>query len=343
MCPALGRRYHPVMSLIVVTGGAGFIGSNIVARLGARGDAEIAVCDFFGDAADAKWRNLAKHPVTDFVAPDALAGYLADHAREIAAVVHMGAISATTETDVDLIVRTNITLSRMIWDWCAGAKKPLVYASSAATYGDGALGFTDDNGLAAQSALRPLNAYGWSKQMFDLYALRAAAKGHAPPVWAGLKFFNVYGPNEQHKGGQKSVVAHMYPKAAADERVRLFRSHNPNYADGGQLRDFIYVKDCADVVEWLLSGEKQAGVVNVGTGQARSFSELAGALYAALGKQPGIDYVDTPIEIREKYQYFTQADMSRLRGLGYERQFTPIEAGVADYVTRYLTSDDPHV
>ncbi|MET0183554.1 MAG: ADP-glyceromanno-heptose 6-epimerase [Caulobacterales bacterium] len=330
------------MSIILVTGGAGFIGSNIVARLAARSDIDVAVCDYFGAADDGKWRNLAKHPVMDFVEPAHLDGYLRDRAGAISAIVHMGAISATTETDVDLIVRTNQILTRRLWDWCANERIPFVYASSAATYGDGEHGFTDDNSFEALQKLRPLNAYGWSKYAFDLFAIRSAARGHMPPHWAGLKFFNVYGPNEQHKGGQKSVVAHMYPKAAAREPVTLFRSHNPNYSDGGQLRDFIYVKDCADVVEWLLTAERTAGIVNVGTGKARTFSDLAASLYAALGQSPNIQFVDTPVTIREKYQYFTEADMSRLRVLGYEKQFTPIEAGVADYVTRYLASEDPH-
>lgn len=330
------------MGLIVITGGAGFIGSNIAGRLAGRADSEIAVVDNFGAADDGKWRNLAKHPISDFVAPADLAAFLDAHWRRIEAVVHMGAISATTEQDVDLIVATNINLSKFIWDWCVAKAKPLIYASSAATYGDGALGFGDDNSYAAQAALRPLNAYGWSKQAFDLYALRSAARGHAPPLWSGLKFFNVYGPNEQHKGAQKSVVAHMFPSAAAGKAVRLFRSHNPAYADGGQLRDFIYVRDVADVVEWLLAANKGAGIVNVGTGHARSFADLAAALYAALGKVPEIDFIDTPEALRAKYQYFTEADMRRLRDLGYNNQFTPIEAGVADYVTRYLATDDPN-
>lgn len=327
---------------ILVTGGAGFIGSNIAGRLSARGDCDVAVCDWFGSADDLKWKNLAAYDIADFVAPAALSGWLDTHARRVRAVVHMGAISATTETDVDKIVENNIRLSMRIWDWCAQGRKPLIYASSAATYGGGEQGFVDDNSAEAMRKLAPLNAYGWSKKAFDLYALREAARGHAPPAWSGLKFFNVYGPHEQHKGGQKSVVAHMYPRAAAGEPVKLFKSHHPEYADGGQMRDFIYVRDCVDVVEWLLSGERQGGILNVGTGQARSFADLAGALFQALKRAPNITYVDTPIEIRAKYQYFTQADMNRLRDLGYDRQFTPIEDGVADYATRHLATDAPY-
>jgi len=322
---------------IIITGGAGFIGSNIAGRLAARGDADIVVCDWLGAAEDEKWRNLADHAIADFIAPEMLFAYLEEHTRDIRAIVHMGAISSTTETDVDKIVETNIRLSARLWDWAARRQRSLIYASSAATYGDGAAGFEDANSQEAVQALKPLNAYGWSKKVFDLYALREAARGNAPPLWSGLRFFNVYGPHEQHKGAQKSVVAHMYPRVSAGEAVRLFKSHNPDYKDGGQLRDFIYVRDCVDVVEWLLAGERAAGIVNVGTGKARSFADLAGALYAALKQKANIEFVDTPIDIRAKYQYFTEADMRRLRDAGYDRQFTPIEDGVADYA-RFLSA-----
>jgi ADP-L-glycero-D-manno-heptose 6-epimerase len=328
---------------ILVTGGAGFIGSNIVARLARRGDADVVVCDRFRGAASGKWRNVAKHDVADFVAPDDLDRWLAEEGDRLAGVAHMGAISSTTEADADLIVETNFRLSKRLWDWCAAAGKPFVYASSAATYGDGALGFLDDNVLGAAGRLRPLNAYGWSKKAFDLYALRAASRGDAPPRWSGLRFFNVYGPNEYHKAGQQSVVAHMYPKAAAGEGTRLFRSHHPDYSDGGQKRDFVFVEDCADVTEWLLAGERSAGIVNVGSGRARTFLELAQALYAALGAAPQIEFVDTPPDIRRNYQYFTEADLTRLRALGYDRQFTGIEAGVGAYVRDFLSKDDPYL
>lgn len=323
---------------ILITGGAGFIGSNIARRLAARSDCDVIVCDRLRDASLGKWRNLAGADVSEFLSPEDLFAFLEGRWRDIAAVVHMGAISATTETDVDKIVAANVTLSRRIWDWCVERQRPLVYASSAATYGGGEKGFVDDNARQAIIDLAPLNAYGWSKRAFDLYATRQAERGAAPPRWAGMRFFNVYGPNEQHKGAQKSVVAHMYPRAAAGEPVRLFKSHRPDYADGGQLRDFVYVKDCVDVTEWLLESEPQAGIVNVGTGKARSFADLAEALFAALKRPPAIEYVDTPIEIRDKYQYFTQADLTRLRSLGYDRQFTTIEAGVADYVNAHLAA-----
>ncbi|MBI1188771.1 MAG: ADP-glyceromanno-heptose 6-epimerase [Alphaproteobacteria bacterium] len=321
---------------IVVTGGAGFIGSNIAHRLADRGDADIIVCDRFGAAADEKWRNLAACAIADIIAPDTLIPYLDDHASDIAALVHMGAVSSTTEQDVDLIVETNIRLPQRLWRWATQRQRPFIYASSAATYGDGAQGFADDNTLEAVARLAPLNAYGWSKKAFDVFAVREARRGAAPPAWSGLRFFNVYGPREQHKGAQKSVVAHMHPRAVAGEPVTLFRSHNPRYPDGGQLRDFVYVRDCVDVVEWLLEGDRSAAIVNVGTGAARSFADLAGALFAALNRAPDIRYVDTPEDIRAKYQYYTQADMTRLRDLGYDRQFTTIENGVADYVAHWL-------
>jgi ADP-L-glycero-D-manno-heptose 6-epimerase len=327
---------------IIVTGGAGFIGSNIVGRLAGRGDVDVIVCDRLRDAASGKWRNIAAHDVADLVAPERLFPWLDAHATRLAAVVHMGAVSSTTEPDADRIVENNFRLSSAVWDWCAAHRKPLVYASSAATYGGGEQGFADDNAYEAVSRLRPLNAYGWSKKLFDLYALREAGRGNAPPRWSGLRFFNVYGPNENHKGGQKSVVAHMYPRAAAGEPTRLFRSHHPDYADGGQQRDFVYVDDCVDVAEWLLSREAGAGLINVGTGRARTFLDLANALYAAIGKPAQIAFVDTPDDIRKNYQYFTEADLSRLRALGYDRQMTGLEAGVDRYVKTYLAAENPY-
>lgn len=328
--------------LILVTGGAGFIGSNIVARLGESGAYDVAVCDHFGDASLAKWRNIAKHPVADIVTPAALPEWLAAHRRELAAIVHMGAISATTEPDVDSIVANNFVLSRDLWRFCAEHGVRLIYASSAATYGDGAQGFSGFDDEASLSALRPLNAYGWSKATFDLYAIRQAQKGAAPPQWAGLKFFNVYGPNEYHKGAMKSVAAHIWPKVAAGDGVTLFKSHRPDYVDGGQLRDFVYVRDAAEVVAWLLDSPNVSGIYNLGSGQARSFADLAKAVFEAAGRDPAITYDDMPEGLRAQYQYFTQADVSRLRQAGYSRPFTSLEAGITDYVAGYLAKSDPY-
>ena len=328
--------------MIVVTGGAGFIGSNIVARLTAETAYDVVVCDRLETADLAKWKNLAKHPIADFWSPEELFEQLERHVERIEAVVHMGAISSTTEPDADLILRTNFTLSRELWDWCAIRDARMIYASSAATYGDGETGFNDDDDAESLSQLRPLNAYGYSKMLFDHYAVRQADRGQAPRQWAGLKFFNVYGPNEGHKGGMKSVVAQIWPRVEAGETVTLFRSHNPNYADGGQMRDFVYVDDVVDIIEFLLQSPEVSGVFNAGSGQARSFADLAKATFAAAGKAPSIDYVDTPVSIRDRYQYFTQARMDRIRAAGFQGQSTPLEEGVRRYVQNFLSTADPY-
>ncbi|KQY75201.1 ADP-glyceromanno-heptose 6-epimerase [Brevundimonas sp. Root1423] len=331
-----------IRRMIVVTGGAGFIGSNIVARLCAEGRRDIVVCDRLETADLGKWKNLAKHPIADFWEPEELFDQLERNAERIEAVVHMGAISSTTEPDSDLILRTNFSLSRDLWAWCALRDARLIYASSAATYGDGGLGFEDQDDLRSLTALRPLNAYGYSKYLFDQYAARQAQSRTAPTQWAGLKFFNVYGPNEYHKGGMKSVVAQIWPKVQADQPVTLFRSHNPNYADGGQMRDFVFVDDVVDMVEWLLETPEVSGVFNAGSGQARSFLDLANATFAAAGKTPRIEYVDTPESIRDKYQYFTEARMERVREAGFSGQSTPLEEGVRRYVQDFLSTADPY-
>ncbi|MEQ8746516.1 ADP-glyceromanno-heptose 6-epimerase [Pyruvatibacter sp.] len=327
--------------MIIVTGGAGFIGSNVLAHLSESRRSQLVVCDWL-ESGD-KWRNIASSAIDDVIAPEALARFLDDNADAIEAVIHMGAISSTTETDVDLIVRSNIRLTNDIWDWCTRTQTPFIYASSAATYGNGEAGFDDDMSVDALRTLAPLNAYGWSKHLVDQrIARRVAAGDRTPPQWAGLKFFNVYGPNEYHKGGQKSVVAHIHPAASAGETVKLFRSHNPAYEDGGQLRDFVYVKDCAAIIAWLLDTPSVSGLFNVGTGEARSFKDLATAVFAALNRTPDISYVDTPVAIRDKYQYFTQADMQRLRAAGYTGTPTSLEDGVAEYVRSYLETDNPY-
>ena len=328
--------------MIVVTGGAGFIGSNIVARLCAEGRRDVVVCDRLETADLAKWKNIAKHDIADLWAPEDLFGRLDRHRDRIAAVVHMGAISSTTEPDADLILKTNFDLSRDLWDWCAAAGVRLIYASSAATYGDGDQGFEDDNAPAALGALKPLNAYGYSKALFDRYAVRQAAREHAPPQWAGLKFFNVYGPNEGHKGSMKSVVAQIWPKVAVGEAVSLFRSHHPDYADGGQLRDFVFVDDVVGIIEWLLETPSVSGIFNAGSGQARSFADLARATFAAAGQEPRIGYVDMPEVIRDRYQYFTEAKMDRIRAAGFPGQSTPLEEGVRRYVQGFLATEDPY-
>jgi ADP-L-glycero-D-manno-heptose 6-epimerase len=326
--------------MILVTGGAGFIGSNIVAGLADRGEA-VVVCDRLRSAE--KWRNIARRDLVDVVTPEHLEQWLHDHGSRLDAVVHMGAISSTTETDADLIVEVNFRFSRFLWQWCAAHGVRLIYASSAATYGDGSAGFDDLATREALARLRPLNAYGWSKHLFDRRVLRALDEGEAaPPQWVGLKFFNVYGPNEWHKGGMQSVIAQKLPLAVAGEAVTLFRSHHPDYPDGGQRRDFVWVGDCVDVVLWLLDHAEVNGLFNLGTGEDRTFEDLARAVFTALGMPPSILYIDMPEAIREKYQYFTRAQMDRLRAAGYERPFTSLEDGVRTYVQDFLLRDDPY-
>ncbi len=328
--------------MYVVTGGAGFIGSNIVAALEARGVKDIVVVDRLrsGD----KWRNIGKRGLADIVHPDYVLQYLETNAKSVEAVIHMGAISSTTEDDADKILTNNFSLTLGLWKWCSAHEKRFIYASSAATYGDGSRGFSDEFSEAALARLRPMNPYGWSKHLFDRrVASKVFNNRRTPAQWVGLKFFNVYGPNEYHKGGQQSVVAQVYPRAAADANCLLFKSHNPQYPDGGQMRDFVWVGDCVDVVMWLLDNPQVSGLFNLGTGQARSFLDLASAVYRALGKEPKIKFIDTPTEIRDRYQYFTQADMRALRKAGYAKAFTSLESGIHQYVVNYLHTEDPYV
>ncbi|MDA8231879.1 MAG: ADP-glyceromanno-heptose 6-epimerase [Magnetospirillum sp.] len=327
--------------MIVVTGGAGFIGSNILAALDQRGEHRLVVSDRL--RSNDKWRNIAKRELADIVHPDRLFDFLEAHRGSVRAIFHMGAISATTETDADKIVENNFALSLALWEWCAKNGTRLIYASSAATYGDGTQGFDDDWSIGHLAKLRPMNPYGWSKHLFDRRVSRIVAEGGpTPPQFAGLKFFNVYGPNEYHKGGQQSVVAQVYPVAVEGGAFKLFRSHNPDYPDGGQTRDFIWIGDCVDVMMWLLDSPHVNGIFNVGTGTARTFLDLASAVYRALGKAPAIDFRDTPLAIRDKYQYFTEARMTRLREAGYTKPFTSLEDGVTRYVADYLARPDSY-
>ncbi len=326
--------------MYVVTGGAGFIGSNVVAALAA-GGGEIVVSDWL--RSDERWRNLAKHEIAALIAPDDLPAWLRHNRASVEEVIHLGAISATTETNVDLIVSHNIRHTLALLDWCTEAQVRFIYASSAATYGDGARGFDDEFSREALAALRPLNAYGWSKHVVDRRIARLAARASAlPPQCVGLKFFNVYGPNEYHKGSMQSVVAKNYAQIVEGQPLRLFRSGRPAYADGGQLRDFIYVRDCVDIVLWLLDHERISGLFNVGTGRARSWLDLAGALFDAADRPCVVEFIDMPPALRDKYQYFTEARMQRLRSVGYDRPFTSLEEGVSDYVRNYLATDDPY-
>jgi ADP-L-glycero-D-manno-heptose 6-epimerase len=327
--------------MLAITGGGGFIGSVLAWALNEAGRADIVIADRFGH--DEKWRNLSKRDFFEIVTIEALPAWLDRFGGEVEAVFHLGANSSTTETDADLVIETNLNASIALWRWCAVHQKPLIYASSAATYGDGTQGFDDAGGVAEFKLLRPMNLYGWSKHAFDLWALREAAKGHAPPAWYGLKFFNVFGPNEYHKGEMMSLVAKNYAKIVAGETIRLFKSHREGIADGEQSRDFIYVKDCAAAMLWLWRQRPASGIYNLGTGRARSFRELMEATGAVCGGPPKIEYVDTPPAIRPNYQYKTEARMERLRGLGYNAPFTPLEEAVEDFVVNYLADPDPYL
>lgn len=323
--------------MLLVTGGAGFIGSNVVAALNDSGHSDVVVCDLLGS--DGKWRNLAKRQLVDIVPPAELPDWLED--RKLDAVIHLGAISETTATDGDLVIDTNFRFSMRLLDWCTANAVPLIYASSAATYGDGAEGFDDDASLPALKKLRPMNLYGWSKQLFDLAVSGRVARGEKlPPQWAGLKFFNVFGPNEYHKGTMMSVLARRFDDVKAGRVVQLFKSHRDGIADGDQRRDFIYVDDVVRVILWLLATPAVSGLFNVGTGKARSFRELMLAAYAALGTRPNIDYVDMPEQIRGSYQYFTESKVDRLHRAGYNGGFTTLEDAVKAYVTDYLDRPD---
>jgi ADP-L-glycero-D-manno-heptose 6-epimerase len=323
--------------MLLVTGGAGFIGSNVVAALNDAGRGDVVVCDFLGH--EGKWRNLAKRQLADIVPPAELIDWL--KGRKLDAMIHLGAISSTTATDGDLVIETNFRLSIRLLDWCTANAVPFIYASSAATYGDGEEGFGDDGSLKALKTLRPMNLYGWSKHLFDLAVAERLARGdRLPPQWAGLKFFNVFGPNEYHKGTMMSVLARRFDDIRAGRVVQLFKSHREGIADGDQRRDFIYVDDVVRVIMWLLATPSVCGLFNVGTGKARSFKDLILAAYTALGTKPNIEYIDMPEAIRGSYQYFTQSEVDRLCRAGYNGGFTALEDAVRAYVRGYLDRPD---
>ncbi len=323
----------------LVTGGAGFIGSNLVAALCRRG-AEVVVADRLGS--EGKWRNLARHPVAGVLPPDGLEGFLAAEPK-LTAVLHMGAVSDTTVTDGDLVAATNLMLPLRLWELCAARRVPFLYASSAATYGDGSAGFDDDMAPEHLARLRPLNLYGWSKHAFDRRVAQLLARGRpAPPQWAGMKFFNVYGPNEYHKGRMASVVFGKFGQIRRGEPATLFRSDRADVADGAQMRDFVHVDDCVSVALWLLENPQVSGLFNVGSGRARSFLDLARAVFAALGEPERIEFIDMPADLRGRYQYFTEAPLDRLRAAGFSAPTTPLEEGVRRYVRDFLLAEDPH-
>lgn len=314
---------------ILLTGAAGFIGSYLLGYLNEKGYTDIIIADDFND--EDKWFNFDSKQFTARVEREELFAWLEANNPAVDFVFHLGARTDTTEFDYSIHQRLNVEYSQKIWAYCTEKGVPLVYASSAATYGSGEQGYRDDHAIVEQ--LQPLNPYGVSKNEFDKWALRQTT---APPGWAGLKFFNVYGPNEYHKGRMASVIFHSFNQMQKTGKVKLFKSHRPDFRDGQQLRDFIYVKDVAAVCVWLMEHPVPPGLYNLGTGRARSFEDLALATFAGLGKEPVIEYIDMPADIREKYQYFTEADMRKLQEAGYTASFTSLEEGVKDYVQQYL-------
>jgi ADP-L-glycero-D-manno-heptose 6-epimerase len=329
----------PATRLMVVTGGAGFIGSNIVAALNEAGNDNVIVCDILGT--DERWLNLQKRTVQDIVVPKNLIGWL-DSRDDVDTIIHMGAESSTQVPDGDHVVESNLRASIDLLDWCTEHHIKFLYASSAATYGDGSQGFDDDMSLAYLKKLRPLNLYGWSKHLFDkVVATRRESGAKLPPVCIGLKFFNVFGPNEYHKGDMASLVTKQFSRVKAGESVSLFRSYKPGYADGGQLRDFVYVHDVTKAIMWLLQNAPVgAALYNIGSGRARSFIDLVHASFGALGLPRRVDFIEMPEGMRSKYQYFTEAAGDRLRDLGYDEPFMNVEDAVTHYFRNYLDAGD---
>jgi ADP-L-glycero-D-manno-heptose 6-epimerase len=326
--------------MIVITGGAGMIGSMIAWHLNTElGRDDLVIADRLNPPE--QWQNLVHRRYANYLDKDELPSWLENTHEKIEAVIHMGAISATVERDFNKLVQDNIRYSQQLWNWCAAHDVPFLYASSAATYGDGSKGYGDNEDNI--DALRPLNGYGYSKQFFDQWALRQVKeKKGAPPQWCGFKFFNVYGPNEYHKERMASVALHSFNQFRELGTVKLFKSNNPQYEDGMQLRDFVYVKDAAAIVAYFLGRPDKSGIYNVGTGQARAFKDLATAVMASMERKPSITYMDMPQDLQGRYQYFTQADIGKLRAAGYSRPFASLEDGVTDYVKNYLMQADSY-
>lgn len=317
--------------MIVVTGAAGFIGSCLISKLNQEGHTNLILVDDF--SSEKKSANYKTKQYTKTIERNVFLDWFKEHAAEVTFMYHIGAKTDTAEFNVGLLNELNLNYTKTIWNICAQHNIPLVYASSAATYGLGEFGYDDDE--TKINLLKPLNPYGESKNEFDKWAVTQTA---TPPKWAGFKFFNVYGPNEFHKGRMASVIFHSFNQIKANGGVKLFRSHNPNYTDGGQLRDFVYVKDVVNVLYFAYTSKLKNGIYNLGSGKARPFLDLAKATFKALGKEPNIDFIDTPIDIRDKYQYFTEANMAKLIAQGYTTPFTSLEDGVEDYVKNYLVN-----
>lgn len=317
--------------MIVITGSAGFIGSCLVSKFNSEGISDLILVDDFSKIE--KEKNSEGKNIKQKIERSLFVDWFKKNASLVTHVIHIGARTDTTEFNVELFNELNLNYTKALWNCCAEHHIPFIYASSAATYGLGEHGYTDDESKIP--LLKPLNPYGDSKNDFDKWAL---TQTQAPPNWQGLKFFNVYGPNEYHKGRMASVIFHSFNQIKKAGFVKLFRSHNPNYSDGGQLRDFVYVKDVVNVIWFLFSKQPKSGIYNLGSGKARTFLDLAKATFSALNLEPKIEFIDTPIDIRDKYQYFTEADMRKLISVGYDKAFTSLEEGVSDYVKNYLNT-----
>lgn len=315
--------------MIIITGAAGFIGSCLISKLNAEGYVDLVLVDDF--SIESKRDNWEGKKYSQLVERSVFFEWAKENANRIQFIYHIGARTDTTEFDIGVLNRLNFEFSKQMWDLCVREGLPLVYASSAATYGLGEQGFSDNNATIPQ--LKPLNPYGQSKQDFDVWAL---SQNEKPYFWVGLKFFNVYGPNEYHKERMASVIFHAFNQIKKNGSLKLFRSHHPDYENGGQIRDFVYVKDVLNVLYFWLHHRKDSGIYNLGSGTARTFNDLGKAVFSSLGSEPRIEYIDTPIDIRDKYQYYTQADMSRLAGVGYDIPFHTLEEGTKDYVQNYL-------
>lgn len=318
--------------MIIVTGAAGFIGSCLIKKLNSENFNAIVAVDKFDNPI--KGKNLEGSKVTEKVDRDTFIPWLDQHHENIEFIFHIGARTDTAEFDIELLERLNTAYTKDVWSRCVRYQIPLVYASSAATYGLGEEGY-DDNESTIKN-LKPLNPYGQSKQEFDIWAVQQNEK---PLFWAGLKFFNVYGPNEYHKGRMASVILHAYNQISSTGKMNLFKSHNPKYKDGEQMRDFVYVKDVVDVCYFLMHHRKNSGIYNLGSGRARTFLDLTRNVFKAMNKKEDITFIDTPADIRDKYQYFTEANMERLKKIGFTQPFHTLEEGVSDYVRNYLLSD----
>jgi ADP-L-glycero-D-manno-heptose 6-epimerase len=320
-------------SFILLTGAAGFIGSYLLGYLNKQGYNKIIIVDDFND--EDKWFNFDEKKFITKIDRDELFDWLWSANPAIEFVFHLGARTDTTEFDYAIHEKLNVEYSKNIWNYCTKKNIPLVYASSAATYGSGEFGYKDSHDILDQ--LQPLNPYGVSKNEFDKWALQQTTQ---PSSWVGLKFFNVYGPNEYHKERMASVIFHSFNQIKSTGKVKLFKSHRPDFKDGQQLRDFVYVEDVANVCYWLMDNPIASGLYNLGTGKARSFDDLVKATFAGMGKEPVIEYIDMPEDIRDKYQYFTEADMNKLRKAGYIKEFYTLEKGVSDYVINFLSKKE---